>query len=227
MSTASLVVVGLGLLLVLGLVALERGGVDGAAAKELALVATLGAVGAAGRVLFSPFPGVQPVTVICLVTGAALGPRAGLAVGPIAGLLSNSFLGQGPWTPPQMALWGLAGLSGALLRPLCTRAAGLAVVGFAWGFLFGWAMNVWFLASFGPDLSWASFVLVTARSLPFDLAHALGNAFLALAIGPALVRLLSRYALRIRTEIVIDDPGRPRAPADPSGPAPPAVAPPR
>ncbi len=227
MSAASVVVVGLGLLLVLGLVALERGGVDGAAAKELALVATLGAVGAAGRVLFSPLPGVQPVTVICLVTGASLGPRAGLAVGPIAGLLSNSFLGQGPWTPPQMALWGLAGLSGALLRPLCTRAVGLAVVGFAWGFLFGWAMNVWFLASFGPDLSWASFVLVGARSFPFDLAHALGNALLALAIGPALVRLLSRYALRIRTEVVIDDPGRARAPADPSGPAPPALAPPR
>jgi len=227
MSGATLVVVGLGLLLALGLVALERGGVDGAAAKELALVATLGAVGAAGRVIFHPFPGVQPVTIICLVTGASLGPRAGLAVGPIAGLLSNSFLGQGPWTPPQMALWGLAGLSGALLRPLCTRAVGLALVGFAWGFLFGWAMNVWFLASFGPDLSWASFVLVTGRSVPFDLAHATGNAVLALTIGPALLRLLGRYALRIRTEIVIDDPARARAPAGPPAPLPPAPVPPR
>lgn len=225
MSPATVVVVGLGVLLALGLVALERGGVGAAAAKELALVATLGAVGAAGRVLFSPFPGVQPVTVICLVTGASLGPRAGLAVGPIAGLLSNSFLGQGPWTPPQMALWGLAGLSGALLRPVCTRAAGLAVVGFAWGFLFGWAMNIWFLASFGPDLGRASIVLVTARSLPFDLAHAAGNVILALAIGPALLRLLSRYALRIRTEVVIDGPGRARAPADPTVPVPRAPVP--
>ncbi len=227
MSGATLVVVGLGLLLALGLVALERGGVDGAAAKELALVATLGAVGAAGRVIFHPFPGVQPVTIICLVTGASLGPRAGLAVGPIAGLLSNSFLGQGPWTPPQMALWGLAGLSGALLRPLCTRAVGLAVVGFAWGFLFGWAMNVWFLATFGPDVSWASFVLVTGRSVPFDLAHATGNAVLALTIGPALLRLLGRYALRIRTEIVIDDPVDAPARAGPPAPLPPASVPPR
>ena len=177
--------------------------------------------------IFHPFPGVQPVTVICLVTGASLGPRAGLAVGPIAGLLSNSFLGQGPWTPPQMALWGLAGLSGALLRPLCTRAVGLALVGFAWGFLFGWAMNVWFLASFGPELSWASFVLACGRSVPFDLAHATGNAVLALTVGPALLRLLGRYALRIRTEIVIDDPVRARAPAGPPTPLPPAPAPPR
>ena len=60
----------------------------------------------------------------CIVAGAALGPRAGLAVGPIAGLISNSFLGQGPWTPPQMALWAAAGLTGALLRPVCRRRGG-------------------------------------------------------------------------------------------------------
>jgi energy-coupling factor transport system substrate-specific component len=183
----------------LGLVALERGG---GGAKELALVATLGAVAAAGRVFLSPIPGVQPVTTICIVTGASLGPRAGLAVGPIAALLSNAFLGQGPWTPPQMALWSAAGLSGALLRAVCRRAVGLAVVAFVWGVLFGWAMNVWFLASFGPELSWASFLLAGGRSLPFDLAHAVGNALLALVAGPALLRLLGRYALRVRSEIV-------------------------
>jgi energy-coupling factor transport system substrate-specific component len=201
----------------LGLVALERGG---GGAKELALVATLGAVAAAGRVFLSPIPGVQPVTTICIVTGASLGPRAGLAVGPIAGLLSNSFLGQGPWTPPQMALWGAAGLTGALLRAVCRRAVGLAVVAFVWGVLFGWAMNVWFLASFGPDLSWAGFVLASGRSVPFDLAHAIGNALLALVAGPALLRLLGRYALRVRTEIVIET-----APGPPPGGRPPPLSP--
>jgi len=214
------------LVLVVGLVALERGG---RGTKELALVATLGAVAAAGRVLFSPLPGVQPVTTICIVTGAALGPRAGLAVGPIAALISNSFLGQGPWTPAQMALWSLAGLTGALLRPLCRRAVGLAVVAAVWGMLFGWAMNAWLLVSFGPELSWASLVLVGGRALPFDIAHAAGNAILALAIGPALLRLLGRYALRVRSEIVIGPPGPP-APAPATGghpgPGPPAPAPP-
>ncbi|HSJ74499.1 MAG TPA: hypothetical protein VK904_09290, partial [Miltoncostaeaceae bacterium] len=199
-----------------------RGG-DGATA--LALVATLGAVAAAGRVLFSPLPGVQPVTVICIVSGAALGPRAGLAVGPIAGLISNSFLGQGPWTPPQRALWSAAGLTGALLRPLCRRALGLALVAGVWGMLFGWAMNAWFLASFGPDVSWASFVLASGRSVPFDVAHAAGNVLLALVAGPALTRLLDRYARRIRTEVV-SRPGPPaRAPAPAGPPAPPRPPP--
>jgi energy-coupling factor transport system substrate-specific component len=226
-SASLTVVLVLGVALALGLVALERGG-DGA--KEVALVATLGAVAAAGRVLFSPIPGVQPVTTTCIVAGAALGPRAGLAVGPIAALISNSFLGQGPWTPPQMALWAAAGLTGALLRPVCRRAAGLALVAGAWGLIFNWAMNVWFLASFGPELSWASFALATGRSIPFDVAHAAGNVVFALAIGPALLRLLQRYARRVRTEVVVSPPRPPApapAPAGRPGPPPGPPAPPR
>jgi energy-coupling factor transport system substrate-specific component len=226
MSASLTVVLILVVVLALGVIALERGG-DGA--KEVALVATLGAAAAAGRVLFSPIPSVQPVTVTCIVAGAALGPRAGLAVGPIAGLLSNSFLGQGPWTPPQMALWAAAGLTGALLRPICRRAVGLALVAGVWGLIFNWAMNVWFLASFGPEVSWPAFVVATGRSIPFDVAHAAGNVVFALAIGPALLRLLDRYARRIRTEVV--SPPAPRAPAPapaaPRAPPPPPPGPPR
>lgn len=227
MSASVTVVVVLAALLALGVVALERGGRGG---KELALVATLGAVAAAGRVLFSPLPGVQPVTTTCIVAGAALGPRAGLAVGPVAGLISNSFLGQGPWTPPQMALWAAAGLTGALLGPLCRKPLGLALVAGVWGLVFSWSMNVWFLASFGPEVSWASFVLATGRSLPFDIAHAAGNVVLALVIGPALLRLLERYARRIRTEVVVSPAGPPApapATAGPGAPPPRPPAPPR
>jgi energy-coupling factor transport system substrate-specific component len=223
-SASLTIILVLVVVLALGVVALERGG-DGA--KELALVATLGAVAAAGRVLFSPIPGVQPVTVICIVSGAALGPRAGLAVGPIAGLISNSFLGQGPWTPPQMALWSAAGLTGALLRPVCRRALGLALVAGAWGMVFGWAMNVWFLASFGPEVSWSAFVLTSGRSVPFDVAHAAGNVVLALVAGPALMRLLDRYARRIRTVVSPAPPARAPAPAGPPAPPPRPPAPPR
>jgi len=223
MSPGLIAVLVLAVMLGLGLVTLERGG---GGAKELALVATLGAVAAAGRVFLSPIPGVQPVTTICIVTGASLGPRAGLAVGPVAGLLSNTFLGQGPWTPPQMALWSAAGLTGALLRAVCRRPVGLALVAFAWGIVFGWAMNVWFLASFGPEVSWASMVLASGRSLPFDLAHATGNALLALVAGAALLRLLGRYARRVRTEIVIETAPGP-GPAGRPPPLSPAPAPPR
>lgn len=198
-------VVALLVVVALGAVALERGR---GGVKELALVASLGAMAAAGRVLFAPIPSVKPVTLICLATGAALGPRAGLAVGPIAALLSNSFLGQGPWTPPQMALWGLAGLSGALLRPASRHVLGLAALGAAWGFIFGWGMNLWELAAFGPEVSPAAFALSAARSVAFDTAHAVGNVVFAIAAGPALVRLLDRYRRRIAIVYADEAPAR-------------------
>ena len=75
-------------------------------------MATLAAVAAAGRVLFVAVPGVQPVTVITIAAGAALGARAGFATGAVAALASNFFLGQGPWTPWQMLAWGACGVAG-------------------------------------------------------------------------------------------------------------------
>lgn len=198
MSAASIVILsGLALLLV-GWAAWERGP---GGPKMVALTATLGAATAAGRVLFAAIPSVKPVTTMCLVVGAALGARAGMAVGALAALISNAFLGQGPWTPAQMLLWGLVGASGALFRPATRTRVGLAIVAGSWGFLFGWAMNLWFLATFGPDVGWAAFLVACAASAWFDVAHAVGNVVFALLIGPALYRLLTRYAARVKVTI--------------------------
>ncbi|MGB1802878.1 MAG: ECF transporter S component [Miltoncostaeaceae bacterium] len=197
MSAAAVVVLATIALLLLGWVTWERGA---GGPKMLALTATLGAATAAGRVLFAAVPSVKPVTTMCLVAGAALGARAGMAVGALAALISNAFLGQGPWTPAQMLLWGAVGASGALLRPATRTRLGLAVVAGAWGLAFGWAMNLWFLATFGPEVSWAAFIAACVASAWFDVAHAVGNVIFALVIGPALYRLLSRYAARVRVQ---------------------------
>ena len=103
MSAASVVILTTVALLLVGWAAWERGP---GGPKMIALTATLGAATAAGRVLFVAVPSVKPVTTMCLVAGAALGARAGMAVGALAALISNAFLGQGPWTPAQMLLWG-------------------------------------------------------------------------------------------------------------------------
>lgn len=183
-------------------IALAFAGVErGAGVRRMAVIATLGAAAGAGRVLFAAIPSVQPVTVLCLLAGATLGLRAGLAVGPIAVIVSNGFLGHGPWTPAQMAIWALVGASGALLGSSARRRWVLAGVGAVWGMGFGLAMNLWSLAIFGPAVNTPAILLLGARSLPFDLAHAAGNALIAIAVGPALFRLLSRYAARTRIEI--------------------------
>jgi energy-coupling factor transport system substrate-specific component len=170
------------------------------ASKTLALVATLAAAAAGGRVLFAAIPGVQPVTVVAVAAGAALGARAGFGVGALAALVSNFFLGQGPWTPWQMLAWGGCGVVGALAAPLIRRRLPFALLCFVLGFAFSGLMDVWEWYSFYPH-TWAALTVQLARGFWFDAAHAIGNLVIALIAGPELRRLLERYGRRLRTEI--------------------------
>ena len=169
--------------------------------RELALVGTLAAAAAAGRVLFTAIPGVQPVTVIAIVAGAALGMRAGVATGALAAFVSNFFLGQGIWTPQQMLGWGACGAIGALLAPMLRNRWALAAVAAVLGFGFSVMMDVWLWYGFAPH-TFASLAAVVGRGLWFDAAHAAGNVVIALAAGPELRRMLDRYASRLRTVVV-------------------------
>jgi energy-coupling factor transport system substrate-specific component len=185
--------------LLLGAATWLDGGPD--AAKEIAVVATLAAAAAAGRVLLAPVPGVQPVTVIAVLAGVTLGVRAGVGVGATAAFVSNFFLGQGLWTPWEMLAWGGCGAVGALLAPLLRRRIPLAIVCFLLGYAYGFVLDLWNWYGFYPH-TWASFLARQATGFPFNTAHALGNAALALAAGPELRRMLERYGKRLRTVIV-------------------------
>jgi energy-coupling factor transport system substrate-specific component len=169
--------------------------------KELVLIATLAAAAAAGRVLFAAVPNVQPVTTTALVSGVALGPRAGMSVGGLGALISNFYLGQGAYTPWQMLAWGGCGLLGGLAPPLLRRRVPLALTCFALGFAFDAFMDLWEWLSFYPH-SWQAFTALYVRGIWFDAAHASGNLVLALAAGPELRRLLERYARRLKAEVV-------------------------
>ncbi len=61
-------------LVLVGLIGWERSAGGG---REVALVATLGAAAAAGRVLFAAIPSAQPVTTICACAGISPGPARG------------------------------------------------------------------------------------------------------------------------------------------------------
>ncbi len=187
-----------GALIVAGVAWLESGP---GSSKELVLIATLAAAAAAGRVLFAAIPNVQPVTVIAVVAGVALGPRAGATIGALAALISNFYLGQGAYTPWQMLAWGLCGLIGGLAAPLLRRRVPLALTCFALGFAFDALLDVWEWLSFYPH-TWQAFAALWVRGISFDVAHATGNLLLALAIGPELRRLLERYARRLKAVVV-------------------------
>jgi energy-coupling factor transport system substrate-specific component len=189
---------GAGALVVAG-VAWFESGTD--STRELAVIATLAAAAAAGRVLFAAVPGVQPVTVIAIVAGAALGLRAGVATGALAAFVSNLFLGQGIWTPQQMLGWGACGAVGALLAPALRNRWALAAVAAVLGFAFSVSMDVWLWYGFSPH-TFPALAAVVGRGLWFDVSHAAGNVMIALAAGPELRRMLDRYGARLKTVVV-------------------------
>jgi prenyltransferase/squalene oxidase-like repeat protein len=166
--------------------------------QVVALVAALATLAIAGRIAFAALPNVKPVTDIAVFAGCALGPAPGFAVGALTALVSNLWFGQGPWTPWQMAGWGLCGVLGAALvvvRPRPGRFALAATCGLA-AVAYGALLNFSLMATYGGDLSLQRFLALQSAAIPFDAAHAVGNVTLALIAGPAMVRMLVRFRER-------------------------------
>ncbi len=168
-------------------------------ARVVALVAALAALAVVGRLAFAAIPNVKPTTDIVLFAGFALGAVPGFAVGAVTALVSNIFLGQGPWTVWQMAAWGGVGVAGAgLARAAGRRELGrwpLAIACGLAGLAFGAVLDVyqWTLAA---RQDFPTYLAVSGSSLPYNLAHAIGNVVFCLLIGPAFIRALKRYRRR-------------------------------
>jgi prenyltransferase/squalene oxidase-like repeat protein len=169
-------------------------------ARLVALVGTLAAFAALGRIAFAPIPNVKPTTDIVLIAGYALGGAPGFVVGAVAGMTSNFFFGQGPWTPWQMAAWGMTGVLGAGLAVASGRRIGrwsLALACGAAGFAFTAIQDVGDWVTYS-DHSAAQLGVYVGKGIGFDALHALGCVGFALAFGPALTRSIQRFARRLQ-----------------------------
>jgi energy-coupling factor transport system substrate-specific component len=180
-------------------------------ARIVALVGTLAAFAALGRIAFAALPNVKPTTDIVLISGYALGGGPGFAVGALAGLTSNFFFGQGPWTPWQMAAWGGTGVLGAALAWAAGHVRGrqragarapigrwpLALVCCAAGFAFTIVQDVGDWVNYS-DHSSSQLAVYVGKGLGFDAVHAGGCLVFALAFGPALARSIARFARRLQ-----------------------------
>jgi energy-coupling factor transport system substrate-specific component len=182
--------------------------------QVVALVAALAALAIVGRIAFAAFANVKPTTDVVIFSGYALGGAPGFAVGALAALVSNFWFGQGPWTPWQMAGWGMCGAIGALFA-LGVRNAGrfgLAAICGLCALLYGALLNFSLMATYGGDLSWKQFVVLEGRAVSFEVAHLVGNVVLALIAGPAMVRMLVRFRERFEWSRRAPRPAAPAAP---------------
>ncbi|MHB8235789.1 MAG: prenyltransferase/squalene oxidase repeat-containing protein [Solirubrobacteraceae bacterium] len=206
-----------GVVLALGWLAYERGRPS---ARMVAVVGTLAAVAALGRDAFVALPDVKPITALTLVVGYSLGPLPGFSVGALGMLASNFVLGQGPYTPWQMAAWGLVGLAGAALGTLSSRRLGRVQLALVCGLAaFGAKeiMNV-YQWTLGASHTPAAFLAIAGTGLPFDLTDAIASVLFGFAFGPELARLLARMRARMDVSwepldvAAASPPGPPNAP---------------
>ena len=79
------------------------------------------------------------------------------------------------------------------------------------GFAYGALLDLSVMVTYGGEQSLDRYLALSARGIPFNVAHAVGNFAIALAAGPALVRMISRF--RERSEFTWRPPRRLPVPA--------------
>ena len=162
----------------------------------------LGTISAVARVPFAAIPSVQPCTFFIICSGYVFGPLAGFMVGAVTALVSNFFLGQGPWTPYQMLAWGLVGVSAAYFRKFKPGRISLIIFGIVWGYLYGWIMNTWFWVSMAYPLTFKTFFVYQVTSIWFDTLHAISNAIFLGFFGVKIIGILERFKKRFHWSLL-------------------------
>ena len=165
-------------------------------AREIMVIAVLAAIGVAGRAAFFMVPSFKPVAAIVILSGVSFGGEAGFLVGCLIMMLSNMFMGQGPWTPWQMFAFGMIGfLAGILYQKgiLKARRRDLCIYGFLSVFLiYGGIMNpASALMAYGY-ITWSSLLAFYISGVPVDLVHAISTVIFLWCLSRPLLEKLER-----------------------------------
>ena len=169
-------------------------------ARELVLVASLCALGVAGRAAFFMLPQFKPVLALTIISGVALGGETGFLVGAMTMLASNVLFSQGPWTPFQMFAMGIIGfLAGVLFRRgwLRRSRAALCVFGAISAVLiYGGIMNPVSALLYARTLEWKVIAAYYVTGFPMDCVHAAATVFFLLVLAEPMLEKLDRIKIK-------------------------------
>ncbi|MCC5894217.1 MAG: ECF transporter S component [Alkalibacterium sp.] len=155
--------------------------------RTLTRIALLTALVSVGRLSFSFLPNVQPMTVLLLCITLYFGWKVGMLVALLSVVLTNMFLGMGPWTVAQIGGYAVLILLSSLLEddhdtvPIPLLQLYAAFLGIIYGLVLSLIQ--------APLFGWSIFIPYYLAGLSFDLLHAFGNfAFLPL-LYPVCMRV--------------------------------------
>lgn len=180
------------------------------AAEQIVSVVIFAALAACTRILFAAVPNVQALTALCVIAGCTLGARPAFMVGALAALVSNCFLGQGPWTPWQMYAWGLVGyLAGIFFYKRIGQTSPhrvlVCVFGFIASFLYGAMMDTWMLVGFTRVLTIQSAIAVYGAGIAFNLTHAISTLVFLLIFYIPWAKKIVRFRDRLGSQVVANE----------------------
>lgn len=164
-------------------------------AEEIVLIAVLSAIAVVGRIPFAMLPNIQATSFVVIMSGLSFGGEIGFLVGSLGAIVSNVFLGQGPWTIWQMFCWGMMGFTAGVLRnrKFMKNIYGQVVFGVLWGFLFGWIMNMWYVLHFDASaFTFRNYLFSCVTSFRVDLYHALCNGIFLATFSRSWQKLFER-----------------------------------
>jgi len=96
---------------------------------QISMVSMLASLSAATRVMLTFIPNVSLTTPITILAGVFLGPWGGFLVGLLSMVLSDIYIGFGPWTIVTSTCMGLVGvISGLLIRRIDDRVLTFVLV---------------------------------------------------------------------------------------------------
>lgn len=169
-------------------------------ARELVLVATLCALGVAGRAAFFMLPQFKPVLALTIISGVALGGETGFLVGAMTMLASNVLFSQGPWTPFQMFAMGIIGfLAGVLFRKGWLRRSrgALSIFGaLSAVVIYGGIMNPVSALIYARTLEWKVLAAYYITGFPVDCVHAAATVIFLLLLAEPMLEKLDRIKVK-------------------------------
>ncbi|MBG9987823.1 ECF transporter S component [Aerococcaceae bacterium DSM 111176] len=166
-----------------------------AARRIVRLALTIG-IAVIGRVLFQPLPNIQPVTVIIMLVTLYLGLMDGLMVAVGSILVSNIFMGMGPWTIGQIISFSIVVvLTYLLLKPIYDRKLPYrryygVITAILMGLIYGLIISLWSVWLYKINHFWVYYF----RGISFDLMHALGNGAFYFVLEPILSKILTKQS---------------------------------
>jgi len=204
------------IILVVVVAQLADGAMD---AKTVAMLGLLTAVGTGLRVLGTGIAGVEPVFVLLILAGRALGPGFGFVLGQLT-LVASALVtgGVGPWLPFQMIAAGWVALGAGLLPRARGRAEIALVASYAAvaGLAYGLLINLWFwpfTAGLGSGLGFVAGdslganlarygAFFVATSLVWDVIRGVFTSALCIVAGGPFLAALRRAARRASFDAV-------------------------